>query len=75
MAFNVKRKNFENIVHYNSPKLRLIQRGWDPYKVFTTAERRRLINEGILVNGNEMNEAFLSEEAMELLNEIYKNQL
>ena len=75
MAFNVERKNFENIVHYNSPKLRLIQRGWDPYKVLTTVERRRLINEGILVNGNEMNEAFLSEEAMELLNEIYKNQL
>jgi len=75
MAFNVKRKNFENIVHYNSPKLRLIQRGWDPYKVLTTVERRRMINEGILVNSNEMNEAFLSEEATELLNEIYKNQL
>jgi len=75
MAFDLDRQDFENMVHYNSTKLRLIQRGWDPYKVLTLAERKRLIKEGILLNSNRFNEAFLSDEAMVLLNEIYKNPL
>jgi len=59
MSFDVDRQNFENMVHYNSTKLRFIQRGWDPYQVLT------LRNDDII----------LSEEAIELLNEIYKNPL
>lgn len=75
MSFDIDRQNFENMVHSNSTKLRLIQRGWDPLKVLTLAERKRLIKEGILLNSNRFNEAFLSDVAMELLNEIYKNPL
>jgi hypothetical protein len=75
MSFDVDQQNFENMVHYNSNKLRLIQRGWDPYKVLTTIERKCFVKEGILLNGNRIDEYFLSEEAMELLNEIYHNPL
>jgi len=73
MSFDVDRQNFENMVHNNSTKLRFIQRGWDPYQVLTLQERQRLIKEGILKNRN--NDIILSEEAIELLNEIYKNPL
>ena len=75
MSFDVDRQNFENMVHYNSTKLRLVQRGWDPNKVFTLAERQRLMKERILINGSRSDDILLSEEAMELLNEIYKNPL
>jgi hypothetical protein len=75
MSFDVDRQNFENMVHYNSTKLRFIQRGWDPYQVLTLPERQRLIKEGILINGSRNDDIILSEEAMELLNDIYKNPL
>ena len=75
MTFDVDRQNFENMVHYNSTKLRLIQIGWDPYQVLTPPERQRLIKERILINGSRNDDIILSEEAMELLNEIYKNPL
>jgi hypothetical protein len=75
MSFDVDKQNFENMVHYNSNKLRLVQRGWDPYQVFTLAERQRLMKERILINGSRSDDILLSEEAMELLNEIYKNSL
>jgi hypothetical protein len=75
MTFDVDRQNFENMVHYNSTKLRLIQRGWDPYQVLTLPERQRLIKERILINGSRNDDILLSEEAMALLNTIYKNPL
>jgi len=75
MSFDVDRQNFENMVHYNSTKLRFIQRGWDPYQVLTLPERQRLIKEGILKYGSRNDDIILSEEAIELLNEIYKNPL
>jgi hypothetical protein len=75
MTFDVDRQNFENMVHYNSTKLRLIQRGWDPYQVLTQPERQRLIKERILINGSRNDDILLSEEAMSLLNTIYKNPL
>ena len=75
MTFDVDRQTFENMVHYNSTKLRFIQRGWDPYKVLTLQERQRLIKEGILINGSRNDNIILSEETIKLLNEIYKNPL
>jgi hypothetical protein len=75
MSSDVDRQNFENMVHYNSTKLRFIQRGWDPYKVLTLQERQRLIKEGILINGSRNDNIILSEETIKLLNEIYKNPL
>jgi hypothetical protein len=75
MSFNVGRQNFENMVHFNANKLRLIQRGWDAYKVLTLAERKRLVAEGILVYGSRSDDLFLSDEAKVILNEIYKNEL
>ena len=75
MSFDVERQNFENMVHYNANKLRLIQRGWDSYKILSVAERKRLVDEGILINGSRNDDIFLSDEAKELLNEIYKNKL
>jgi hypothetical protein len=75
MAFDVKRQNFENMIHSNSTKLRLIQRGWDPNQVLTLPERKRLFKEGILKNGNGYDDVLLSDEAMVLLNDIYKNPL
>ncbi len=75
MSFDIDRQNFENMVHYNSTKLRFIQRGWAPYQVLTLPERQRLIKEGILINGSRNDDIILSEEAMELLNDIYKNPL
>ena len=75
MSFDVDRQNFKNMVHHNSTKLRFIQRGWDPSQVLTLPERQRLIKEGILINGSRNDDIILSEEAMELLNEIYKNPL
>ena len=75
MSFDVDRQNLENMVHDNSTKLRLIQRGWDPYEVLTLPERQRLIKERILINGSSNDDLILSEEAKELLNQIYKNPL
>ena len=75
MSFDVDRQNFENMVHYNSTKLRLIQRGWDPYQVFTLPERQHLIKVGIMLDGSRNGDIILSEEARELLNEIYKYKL
>lgn len=42
-------QNFENMVHYNSNKLRLVQKGWNATRVFSLAERKRLIRVGILL--------------------------
>ena len=75
MSFDVERQNFENMVHYNANKLRLIQRGWDAYKVLTLAERKRLVEKGILINGSWNDDIYLSDEAKEILNEIYENEL
>ena len=75
MSFDLERQNFENVVHYNANQLRLIQRGWDPYKILTLAERKRLVDEGILITGSWSDDVFLSDEAKELLNEIYENEL
>ena len=75
MSFDVDRQNLENMVHDNSTKLRLIQRGWDPYEVLTLPERQRLIKERILINGSSNDDLILSEEAKEPLNQIYKNPL
>jgi hypothetical protein len=75
MSFDLERQNFENLVHYNANKLRLIQRSWDPYKILTLAERKRLVDEGILITGSRSDDVFLSDEAKELLNEIYENEL
>ena len=38
-------------------------------KVFTTIDRKRFIDEGILLNRNREDEYYQSEEAVELLNE------
>jgi len=75
MEFDINRQNFENLVHYNATKLRLIHRGGDPFKILTHKERKRLIEEGIISRNNRFNLAFISVKAMDLLNEIYKNQL
>jgi len=75
MSPDVDRQNFENMVQCNSTKLRLIQRGWDPYQVFTLPERQSLIKERILIDGSRNDDMKLSEEAMELLNDIYKNKI
>lgn len=75
MAFDIDRQNVENMIHHYSNRLRLIQRGWDPQKVFTAVERKLFVKEGILLNGSRINEYFLSEETMKLLNEIYHNPL
>jgi len=67
----MERKNFENLVHHNSSKLRLIQRGWNAFKVFTLTERKRLKREGILLNGPRINSRlFISKEARKILNTI-----
>jgi len=71
MSFDMERKNFENLVHHNSSKLRLIQRGWNAFKVFTLTERKRLKREGILLNGPRINSRlFISKEASKILNTI-----
>jgi len=75
MSFDVERQNFENMVHYSANKLRLIQRGWDPYKVLTLTERKRLVEEGILISESRNGDIILSDEAKEILNEIYKNEV
>ena len=75
MAFDVKRQNFENMIHSNSTKLRLIQRGWDPNQVLTLPERKHLFKEGILINGSRYDDIILSDETMDLLNKIFKNRL
>ena len=75
MSFDVERQKFENMVHYNANKLRLIQRGWDAYKVLTLSERKRLVEEGILISGSWNDDIFLSDEAKEILNEIYENEI
>lgn len=74
MSFDIERQNFENLVHYNANKLRLIQRGWDPYKVLALAERKRLVEAGILINESKNDDVSLSDEAKEILNEIYENE-
>ena len=64
-------KNFENLVHHNSSKLKLIQRGWNAFKVFSLSERKRLKREGILLGGIIHNSQLLiSEEADRILNAI-----
>ena len=75
MSFDIERQNLENLVHYNANKLRLIQRGWDPYKALTLAERKRLVEAGILINGSRSDDLFLSDEAKDILNEIYENEI
>ncbi len=65
----MERKNFENLVHHNSSKLRLIQRGWNAFKVFTLTERKRLKREGILLSGSNINSRLIiSKEARKILN-------
>lgn len=67
----MERKNFENLVHHNSSKLRLIQRGWNAFKVFTLTERKRLKSEGILLSGSNINSRLIiSKEASKILNTI-----
>ncbi len=67
----MERKNFENLVHHNSSKLRLIQRGWNAFKVFTLTERKRLKREGILLSGSNINSRLIiSKEASKILNTI-----
>ncbi len=71
MSFDMERKNFENMVHHHYSKLRLIQRGWNAFKVFTFSERKRLKREGILLNGPRINSRlFISKEAKMILNAI-----
>ena len=69
----MERKNFENLVHHNSSKLRLIQRGWNAFKVFTQSERNNLKKEGILLSGSSINShLMISKEAINILNTIQK---
>lgn len=71
MSFDMERKNFENLVHHNSSKLRLIQRGWNAFNVFTLTERKRLKREGILLSGSNINSRLIiSKEASKILNTI-----
>lgn len=49
MSFDLEKKNFENLVHYYGAKLRQIQKGGDPYKIFTGGEIKKLTSNGILV--------------------------
>ena len=67
----MERKNFENLVHHNSSKLRLIQRGWNAFKVFTQSERNSLKREGVLLSGSSYNSLLtISKEAINILNTI-----
>jgi hypothetical protein len=47
------------MVHINVNKLRLIQRGWDPIKILKLAERKRLVDEDILITGSRSDDVFL----------------
>ena len=74
MSFDIERKNFENLVHHNYSKLKLIQRGWNAFKIFTLSERKCLKREGILLRGISNNSRLqISEEADRILNAIKKN--
>ena len=75
MAFKDNLQSFENIVHHDSNKLRLIQRGWDPHQVLTHQELRHFIEIGILLEGDRDDDVTLTEEAKKVLNEIFKNPL
>jgi len=71
MNFDMERKNFENLVHHNYSKLKLIQRGWNAFRIFTFSERKRLKREGILLGGiSHTTPLLISEEADRILNEI-----
>ena len=75
MPFDTENQNFEYIIQSNTNKLRLIQRGWDPVKVFTVAERKLLVDEEILVYKSINDDLYLSDEAEKMLNEIYQNEI
>ena len=73
MPFDLEKQNLENMVYYNASKLKLVQRGWNPTKLFTIPERKRFQNAGILVRGLWNTKMMLSSEAEGLLNEIFNN--
>lgn len=73
MSFDLETKNFENMVHHNSSKLRLIQKGWSASRVFTLSERKRLKREGILLSSSSINDGFIiSKKAAKILKTIRK---
>lgn len=75
MSLDLDKRNFENLIHFYAAKLKLVQKGNDPYKVLTASERYNLQVAGILVYKTGIKTLELSKEAIDILNKIHKGKL
>jgi hypothetical protein len=68
VLINIEEKNFKNVIYIHKNKLKRIMSGSNPYKLFTSKERNRLVSDNVLKEG--VKGYIVTKKALKFLSEI-----